>query len=188
MAIVLGSGDAFHLVPRMWAMWTTGMEANAAALGVGKLITSLTMTVFYIILYYIWRERYAIEGRKGLTVSLWGLLVARVALCLFYRKTNGCRFIRRCCLAFCAIFRLPSWGLSLLLVYLRRKQKRRTIRSSQNVASRTPLVRVLYPCRAFQRCGTTAIGMLMIPKTLAYVWIVWMGWKLYRQSVQKETL
>jgi hypothetical protein len=24
--------------------------------------------------------------------------------------------------------------------------------------------------------------MLMIPKTLAYVWVVWMGWKLYRQA------
>lgn len=26
------------------------------------------------------------------------------------------------------------------------------------------------------------IGMLMIPKTMAYVWIVLMGWRLYRQS------
>ena len=26
------------------------------------------------------------------------------------------------------------------------------------------------------------IGMLMVPKTLAYVWIVWMGWQLYKQS------
>ena len=27
-----------------------------------------------------------------------------------------------------------------------------------------------------------AVGMLMIPKTMAYVWIVSMGWKLYRQG------
>lgn len=27
-----------------------------------------------------------------------------------------------------------------------------------------------------------AVGMLMIPKTLAYVWIVFMNWQLYRQS------
>ena len=26
------------------------------------------------------------------------------------------------------------------------------------------------------------VGMLMIPKTLAYVWIVLMAWRLYRQS------
>ena len=34
-----------------------------------------------------------------------------------------------------------------------------------------------------------AVGVLMIPKTLAYVWIVLMGWQLYRQSAgEKEDL
>ena len=50
MAVLLGAGDSFHLVPRMIALWTTGLEANAVALGIGKLITSVTMTVFYLIL------------------------------------------------------------------------------------------------------------------------------------------
>ena len=64
MAIVLGAGDAFHLVPRAISLWTTGLEANAAALGIGKLITSITMTVFYLILYYIWRERYRFREER----------------------------------------------------------------------------------------------------------------------------
>ena len=34
-----------------------------------------------------------------------------------------------------------------------------------------------------------AVKVLMIPKTLAYVWIVLMGWQLYRQSAgEKESL
>ena len=82
MSALLGAGDAFHLIPRSYALWTTGLEANAAALGVGKLITSITMTVFYLILYYIWRERYQIEGRKGLTGTMWALSLLRAALCL----------------------------------------------------------------------------------------------------------
>ena len=45
MAALLGAGDAFHLVPRSYALWTDGLEANAAALGIGKLVTSITMTV-----------------------------------------------------------------------------------------------------------------------------------------------
>ena len=44
MAVVLGAGDAFHLVPRAYALCTTGLEQHAAALGVGKWITSITMT------------------------------------------------------------------------------------------------------------------------------------------------
>ena len=37
MAIVLGAGDAFHLVPRAVALCTTGLESYTAALGFGKL-------------------------------------------------------------------------------------------------------------------------------------------------------
>ena len=30
------------------------------------------------------------------------------------------------------------------------------------------------------------VGMLMIPKTLAYVWVVWMCWQLYRREAPKR--
>lgn len=46
MAVVLGLGDSFHLVPRALALCTTGLENYTAALGIGKLITSITMTIF----------------------------------------------------------------------------------------------------------------------------------------------
>ena len=36
MAVILGCGDAFHLVPRAWALCTDGLAAHAAALGAGK--------------------------------------------------------------------------------------------------------------------------------------------------------
>ena len=52
MAVTLECGDAFHLVPRAYALCTTGLENYTAALGIGKFITSITMTVFYILLYY----------------------------------------------------------------------------------------------------------------------------------------
>ncbi len=46
MALILGIGDSFHLVPRVYALLTNGLDANAYSLGLGKLITSLTMTIF----------------------------------------------------------------------------------------------------------------------------------------------
>ena len=51
MAVVLGCGDAFHLVPRAYALCTDGLANHAAALGFGKLVTSVTMTVFYSVLH-----------------------------------------------------------------------------------------------------------------------------------------
>lgn len=73
MAVLLGFGDAFHLVPRAVALCTTGLEQYTAALGIGKLITSVTMTLFYVLLYYVWRYRYEIEDRKEITMVVWVL-------------------------------------------------------------------------------------------------------------------
>ena len=82
MAVVLGAGDSFHLVPRALALCTTGLENYAVPLGLGKWITSITMTVFYVLLYYVWRKRYHVEGRKGLTIAVYVLSAARVLLCM----------------------------------------------------------------------------------------------------------
>ena len=41
MAVVLGAGDSFHLVPRALALCTTGLENYAVPLGLGKIGTLL---------------------------------------------------------------------------------------------------------------------------------------------------
>ena len=82
MAVVLGAGDSFHLVPRALALCTTGLENYAVPLGLGKWITSVTMTVFYVLLYYVWRKRYQIEGQKDLTIAVYALSAVRIVLCM----------------------------------------------------------------------------------------------------------
>ena len=52
-----------------------------AALGVGKLVTSLTMTVFYVLLYAIWRGYYREAKSRGLSTLILLLTVCRFALC-----------------------------------------------------------------------------------------------------------
>ena len=82
MVVILGCGDAFHLVPRAWALCTDGLAAHAAALGAGKFITSITMTIFYVILYHIGKRRYGLHIR-ALTGAVCALAAARIGLCLF---------------------------------------------------------------------------------------------------------
>ena len=83
MAVVLGLGDSFHLVPRMIALCTTGLDQYTAALGIGKFITSITMTFFYLLLYYVWRIRYNMKGKAGFTRCFYLLAAVRIILCLF---------------------------------------------------------------------------------------------------------
>ena len=78
MALVLGCGDAFHLIPRVLHYFT---NLNlTAALGIGKLVTSVTMTVFYVLLEYAHREHYG-DVRKGVLLVTWILAAVRIVLC-----------------------------------------------------------------------------------------------------------
>ena len=67
-ALTLGLGDAFHLIPRILNYF---VDADfTAALGIGKLVTSVTMTVFYVLMYYIWLGTYGEAKKKPLTSTI----------------------------------------------------------------------------------------------------------------------
>ena len=184
MAALLGAGDSFHLVPRSYALWTTGLEANAAALGFGKFNTSITMTIFYMILYYIWRDRYQIKDRKNLTAAMWVLSVLRIVLCLLPQNQW---LAYRQPLLFGVLRNIPFaiMGIIIIVIFAQEAKK-----SNDSVFRFMPLAVALsfgfyLPVVLFSGIAP-AVGVLMIPKTMAYVWIVLMGWKLYRQSQTQE--
>lgn len=51
------------MIPRVLNYWAPG--DYTAALGIGKLITSVTMTLFYLLMEYARRERYKNQWRKA---------------------------------------------------------------------------------------------------------------------------
>lgn len=180
MAVLLGAGDSFHLVPRSYALWTTGLEANAAALGIGKLITSVTMTIFYLILFYIWRERYKIKDGKKLTATMWTLAVLRVALCMLPQNQW---LAYRQPLLFGVLRNIPFAiiGVIIIVIFAREAKK-----AEDAIFRSMPLAVALsfgfyLPVVLFSGI-VPIVGVLMIPKTMAYVWIIFMGWQLYRES------
>ena len=180
MAVLLGAGDSFHLVPRSYALWTTGLEANAAALGIGKLITSVTMTIFYLILFYIWRERYKIKDGKKLTATMWTLAVLRVALCMLPQNQW---LAYRQPLLFGVLRNIPFAiiGVIIIVIFAREAKK-----AEDAIFRSIPLAVALsfgfyLPVVLFSGI-VPIVGVLMIPKTMAYVWIIFMGWQLYRES------
>lgn len=176
MAVLLGAGDAFHLVPRCYALFTTGLEANAAALGFGKFVTSVTMTVFYLLLYIVWRDYFQVEGRKGLTVSMYVLTALRIGLCLL---PQNAWLTYRQPLLYGILRNVPFAVMGVLIMVLFAQESRRT----EDAAFRyLPLAVGLsfgfYLPVVLLSGVLPVIGILMIPKTLAYVWVIWMGWKI----------
>lgn len=174
MAVTLGAGDAFHLVPRALALCTTGLESYTAALGVGKLITSVTMTVFYVLLYYVWRLRYQVRGQKGLTAAVYGLAALRVALCLFPQN----RWLDADAPLAWGIYRnIPFALLGLMVIVLfYRSAKAQNDKSFRWMWLTIVLSFAFYIPVVLWADAVPLVGMLMIPKTCAYVWTVWIGY------------
>lgn len=177
MAVILGCGDAFHLVPRAFALCTDGLAAHAASLGFGKLVTSVTMTVFYVMLYHVAKLRYRLNS-KSLTALVYGLAIVRVALCLFPQN------------AWLSATPPLSWGIARnipfallgLLVIVLFFQKARTDRPLRHMWLAVSLSFAFYIPVVLWADAFPLVGTLMIPKTCAYVWIVWMGWTAAKEA------
>lgn len=184
MAVTLGLGDAFHLVPRAIALCTTGLEDYTVALGIGKLITSVTMTVFYILLYYVWRLRYQVEGKRNLTVIVYVLALIRVILCLFPQN----EWIHADVPLSWGIYRnIPFALLGLLVILLFYKSaKERKDRSFRFMWLTIVLSFSFYIPVVLWADAIPVIGMLMIPKTCAYVWTVVIGYQDMRKQESNE--
>lgn len=186
MAVVLSSGDSFHLVPRVYALLTTGLEANAFALGLGKLITSITMTGFYVILYFILESVWQPENKLKLLsrISLFVLAALRIILCAFpqndwfsYEGNLLWGILRNIPFAVIGI------GIIAICFLIARKTKDKSylIMAVMVILSFGFYIPVVLFAHIIP-----VIGVLMIPKTLAYVGVVVIGLLKHRQAVKAE--
>ena len=174
MAVVLGSGDAFHLVPRILALCTTGMEQYTVPLGIGKWVTSITMTIFYVMLYHVWRQRYQVSGQKGLTATVYGLAVLRIVLCMMPQN----QWLRVDAPLSWGIYRnIPFLLLGLLVIVLfYHSTARHQDRAFRWMWLTIVLSFAFYIPVVLWSDTIFTIRMLMIPKTCAYVWSILIGY------------
>ncbi|MEG0688422.1 MAG: hypothetical protein RR466_07020 [Hungatella sp.] len=182
MAMVLGCGDAFHLVPRAYALCTDGLANHAASLGFGKFVTSVTMTIFYVILYHIWCRHYQVKEQSGLTKAVYVLAAVRIALCLIPAN----RWLSPDAPLSWGIYRnLPFAVLGILMIVLfYRKATETHDPSFRYMWLAITLSFGFYIPVVLWADAYPLVGTLMIPKTCAYVWIVWMGY----QNMKKVNL
>ena len=90
LTLTLCGGDAFHLVPRIIRAVCGSSDKIKKQLGIGLQISSITMTVFYIILMYIWKFTF-----PGFTIPviieviIWISAIVRIVICML-PQNNWC--------------------------------------------------------------------------------------------------
>lgn len=174
--LTLGIGDAFHLVPRILSYFINA-DLNMY-LGIGKLITSLTMTVFYILIYHVYIKQDNVRENKLVTKFIYILSVIRFVLCLLPQNqwiTNdgllGIGIIRN----------VPFVILGIMIVVLYFKDKN-NIGKMKNVWCYILLSFVFY-IPVVVGAGTYPIlGMFMLPKTICYMLIIGVFNKILKEN------
>ena len=168
MAIVLALGDAFHLIPRIVATVMDKEHELMKALGLGKLITSISMTAFYAMLWHIGILLFFPSGLPVWTAFVYALATLRVIICLF--KQN--KWSAKAPPVIWGIYRnIPFllMGIAVAVLFGKYSQALPSFRwmwlaITLSFAFYIPVV--LWSNRI------PRLGMLMLPKTCAYLWIL----------------
>jgi len=161
--LILGCGDAFHLVPRVLHYFVAA--DMTAWLGVGKLVTSLTMTVFYVLMYRLWLKHYEASEDKSLTVTVYVLAALRFILCLF--PGNG--WLTGDGSVLWAILRnAPFVALGVIVVVLWFRTRKQTP-AFRRIWLWVTLSFLFYIPVAVAAGALPILGMLMLPKTICYI-------------------
>ncbi len=167
MALTLAFGDAFHLLPRIAAMITRQEEGLRQAAGT---VTSITMTVFYLLLWQIGLSLFVPSSPAFWSYIVYLLAFIRILLCLLPQNKWHERYPP---VSWGIIRNIPFFLLGLLvagLFFVHRD------------ASNTPSLMWLAIGLSFAfylpvvlwANKKPKIGMLMLPKTCAYLWMLMM--------------
>ena len=179
MATELGLGDAFHLVPRILVAATGDRPRFIKSLSRGKMITSITMTVFYVLLWHAGLLLFSLNIPVW-TAVVYALAVMRIILCL----APGNDWAQESESLKGSILRnIPFFLMGVMVIVLFAMQAAVMQAAGGSAAVRFMWLAVLLsfafylPVVLWSR-KVPKLGMLMLPKTCAYVWIVAMGFGL----------
>ena len=175
MAALLGGGDAFHLIPRIIVNIRGDMWKKQTFLGAGNLISSITMTLFYNILIAMGDSmeysptEYNYEIEKAILV----LTTARIILLLFpQNKWYSEEPVRK----WAIIRNVPFAIIGLLTVVgffnVISHANNYPAAFYVNIMIAVILSFAFYLPVAILGKEKPKLGMLMIPKTMCYIWMM----------------
>lgn len=169
-------GDAFHLVPRVLRAVKGSNEKIERQLGIGLQVSSITMTVFYILLLYIWKQTFCeMTAPVMLEILIWVSAAVRIVVCML-PQNNWCgkEGNRKLSVIRNAVFAVT--GICVIVLYVMSGNTygyHMTRMAAAIVVSFSCYLPVTLLSKKMPK-----IGMLMIPKTCAYVWMIVMGLQL----------
>lgn len=174
MALLLGAGDAFHLIPRVVShLSPLGFEGHRFSLSWGQFITGITMTVFYLLYYHFYRRQSGDSDHKK-AIAVYALALIRIVLSALpqnkWGQADGSYLF--------GIYRnIPFAIMGALLIFWSYRERKKD--GLKHMWLLILLSFIFYIPVVLWSKQIPAIGALMMPKTVAYLLIVSLGYKYF---------
>lgn len=176
LTLTLCGGDAFHLVPRVMRALKGSNEKIKRQLGIGLQVSSITMTIFYVLLLYIWKcTFYEMKASLILEILIWISAIIRIVICLL-PQNNWCSDTGNMKLSMLRNGVFVITGIGVILLYAL-SGNTYGYHMTRMVAAIIISFGCYLPVTILSK-KNPKIGMLMIPKTYAYIWMIVMGLQL----------
>lgn len=168
MTLLLIIGDSFHLLPRMALIINSAEERMRPALGRGKQIASLTMTIFYLFLWHIGLLLYSPNNIEFVSYIIYALAAVRIILCLL----PGNRWKDRYPPVRWGILRNIPFFLIGIIVVILYYLSRNIFPGFRLMWLAVTLSFAFYLPVVLWSNKNPKIGMLMLPKVCTYLWMI----------------
>jgi hypothetical protein len=172
---LLALGDTGHVGFRAYAYIAGGIEKHSELVGIGTLTTAVTVTIFYVLMIFVWKNRY----NKNIGLVCFVLIAAAIArLAILFMPQNDWSSIVP---PFTwSLYRniplmIQGIGAAFLILYEAVKHKDNSfkwigIMILVSYACYIPVILLVQ--------NMPLIGMLMIPKTIAYLAAAFIGYNI----------
>ena len=171
LSLLLGAGDAFHLIPRVRRYIKGNEPSTEYRLGLGLKVSSITMTLFYLLLYVIYTQLYGV-GSLATAVILTASAVLRIILCLF-PQNNWYHYEGSAKWSLARNLPFAVTGICMIVLFL--------MSGTAYGRAMTAAILVSFGCyipvTIFAK-KYPAVGALMMPKTIAYVCMIVLGLRM----------
>ena len=176
LTLTLCGGDAFHLVPRIIRAVCGSNDKIKRQLGIGLQVSSITMTVFYIILMYIWKFTFPeLKLPVILEAVIWISAVVRIVICML-PQNNWCTEDGNIKLSIIRNSVFAITGIGVIILYII-SGNTYGYHMTRMAAAIIISLGCYLPVTLLSKTRPK-VGLLMIPKTCAYMWVIAMGLQL----------
>lgn len=173
--LLLGLGEGFHLVPRIIEIFTNDFENIEEFIDSGRFIASISIVFVYLMLLWFGKAYYKESISKKHDLILYVLAGISVIFSLLFKTTNDTYLI--------LLRNIPMIIIATTIIFHFKKQSFINEDKSLRFLWLALLAGLIFTI-GFELLSpsNSLFIILMMPKTLMYIWVILMGYGLLKKE------